>query len=46
MRPQNPPIMVSLKQGRKGVEQALEGQRHGHPSDGDGQKFGRLDIQR
>ena len=25
MQPQNPPIMVSLQQGRKGVEQALEG---------------------
>jgi len=25
MRPQNPPIMVSLKQGRKGVENALAG---------------------
>lgn len=25
MRPQNPPIMVSLKQGREGVERALEG---------------------
>ena len=25
MRPQNPPIMVSLKRGRAGVEQALKG---------------------
>lgn len=44
MRPQNPPIMVSLQQGRKGVEQALEGNDFtGFPlvderSDADGNK--------